>query len=107
MWSCQTCTKGSVVAQFKPVYLPLCTFCSADMWPGALDEFPEVSPPRPAAAADEAGNGGGMVPWPEHSAPDEPDKDDNNEQVPDSGGSSPDQVEVKTLSKQYRRDWKP
>lgn len=40
-------------------------------------------------------------------APDEPDKDDNNEQVPDSGGSSPDQVEVKTLSKQYRRDWKP
>jgi len=43
-------------------------------------------------------------------APDEPDKDDkddkDNEQVPDSG-SSPDQVEVKTLSKQYRRDWKP
>ena len=58
MWTCQTCTKGSVVAQFKPAYLPVCTFCSADVWPGALDEFPEVSPPQPAAAADEAGTGG-------------------------------------------------
>jgi len=52
----------------------------------------------------------GVAPAPDEpdaevQATDEPDKD--NEQVPDSHGSSPDQVEVKTLSKQYRRDWKP
>jgi hypothetical protein len=41
----------------------------------------------------------------EEQAPDEPDKD--NEQPADSLSSSPDQVEVKTLSKQHRRDWKP
>ncbi|KAK3241640.1 hypothetical protein CYMTET_48610 [Cymbomonas tetramitiformis] len=66
MWSCLVSHKKSVVANPKPVYLPLCGFCSAGVWPGALDGFPMVSPPQPAAGASE--KEGGLVPWPDEPA---------------------------------------
>ncbi|KAK3242995.1 hypothetical protein CYMTET_47333 [Cymbomonas tetramitiformis] len=59
MWTCQVGTRRSVVALLKKVYLPVCGFCAADVWPGAFDNFPVVSPPPLAAAADTPGDGGG------------------------------------------------
>ncbi|KAK3288283.1 hypothetical protein CYMTET_4234 [Cymbomonas tetramitiformis] len=59
----------------------MCKFCSADVWPGALDDFSVVSPPQPASAADTSGNGG-MVPRPEHSEPDEPPREPRGSRDP-------------------------
>jgi len=51
-WTCQVTHKASPIAFPKPQYLPLCGFCTADVWPHALDNFPVVSPPP---------QGGGVV----------------------------------------------
>ncbi|KAK3283752.1 hypothetical protein CYMTET_8564 [Cymbomonas tetramitiformis] len=71
MWACQASAKKSVVAFMKKVYLPVCGFCAADVWPGAFDHFPAVMPPPLPTAADTPGDGGGMVPQLEHSEPNE------------------------------------
>ncbi|KAK3249063.1 hypothetical protein CYMTET_41495 [Cymbomonas tetramitiformis] len=71
MWACQASAKRSVVAFMKKVYLPVCGFCAADVWPGAFDHFPAVMPPPIPKAADTPGDGGGMVPQLEHSEPNE------------------------------------
>ncbi|KAK3265740.1 hypothetical protein CYMTET_25596 [Cymbomonas tetramitiformis] len=108
IWTCQVGTKRSAVALLKTVYLPVCGFCSADVWPGAFDNFPVVSPPPLAAATDTPGDGGGMVPQPEHSEPNESPEESGVGSHGGPGGSGGDDPgwRARRTGGSWRRSWR-